>query len=254
MKIVISPAKTLDFEKKYPSTISTMPLFTKDAENLILQLRKLSIKDIANLMDISDKLAELNYRRFADWHLPFTAENSKQAIFAFRGDVYEGFDADTLTPTELARTQSNLRILSGLYGLLKPMDLIQPYRLEMGSKFENNKGKNLYEYWGVRISKQLDKEMQENGDKILLNLASNEYFKAIQPQKIKAKIITAHFKEEKNGKYSIVSFYAKKARGLMSRFIIQNEIDKIEDIKAFDLENYTINESLSDESNYVFTR
>ncbi len=254
MKIIISPAKTLDFEKKYPSASHSMPVFIKESETLIKQLQKLSVKDILSMMDISEKLAQLNYTRFSDWHLPFTTENAKQAIFAFRGDVYDGFDADTLHENELESTQKRLRILSGLYGLLKPLDLIQPYRLEMGSKFENNKSKNLYEFWGESISKQLNNEMKESGDKILLNLASNEYFKAIHPQKIKSKIITAHFKEEKNGKYSIVSFYAKKARGMMSRFIIENEIEKIEDIKAFDLENYSLNERLSNESNYVFTR
>ncbi len=205
-------------------------------------------------MGISEKLAILNYQRFSDWNLPLTIENAKQAIFAFTGDVYKGFDAKSLSKTELENTQDKLRILSGLYGVLKPLDLIKAYRLEMGSKFANTKGKNLYEFWGNSITDFLNDEMANDNEKILINLASNEYFKSINIKKLEAKIITPIFKEEKNGKFKIISIYAKRARGLMSRFIIKNNIESVEDIKAFDCENYSINDALSNEKDWCFTR
>ena len=254
MKIVISPAKSLDFENKFNDRDFTQAKFTSEAEELILQLRNLNPKEIEKLMSISAKLAILNYQRFADWSLPFTIENAKQAIFAFTGDVYQGFDVESLNKSELENTQNKLRILSGLYGVLKPLDLIKAYRLEMSSKFANSKGKNLYEFWGDSITDFLNNEMASDNEKVLINLASNEYFKSINNKKLDAKIITPIFKEEKNGQLKIVSFYAKKARGLMCRFIIKNNIESIEDIKAFDCENYCFNETLSNDNDWYFTR
>ena len=254
MKIVISPAKSLDFENKFNDKDFTQAKYTSEAEELILQLRNLNPKEIEKLMSISAKLAILNYQRFADWSLPFTIENAKQAIFAFTGDVYQGFDVESLNKSELENTQNKLRILSGLYGVLKPLDLIKAYRLEMSSKFANSKGKNLYEFWGDSITDFLNNEMASDNEKVLINLASNEYFKSINTKKIDAKIITPIFKEEKNGQLKIVSFYAKKARGLMCRFIIKNNIESVEDIKAFDYENYCFNETLSSENDWYFTR
>jgi cytoplasmic iron level regulating protein YaaA (DUF328/UPF0246 family) len=254
MKIVISPAKTLDFDKKYPDKQYTQSSFLKDAENLNNQLKKLHPKDLAALMDISDNLANLNFQRVSEWQLPFTIENAKQAVFAFQGEVYQGLEAEKFSDSELEVAQQRLRILSGLYGVLKPLDLIQPYRLEMGSKLNNNRGKNLYEYWGDVLSQFLNEDLKNDKAKFLINLASNEYFKAINPALLEAKIITPTFKEHKNGELRIISFYAKRARGLMSRFIIKNNINLVEDIKAFDYDRYRFSTNDSDETNWVFIR
>lgn len=254
MLIVISPSKTLDY--KTPDTVkrATKPVFLQDSELLVRQLREMSTGKIAKLMNISPKLAELNANRYHDWHLPFTKSNARQAVLAFKGDVYAGLDAASLDQDDLAFAQKHLRILSGLYGLLRPMDLMQPYRLEMGTALESTRGTDLYAFWGDKITGQLNKDLKKTGDGVLVNLASGEYFKSIQAGKLNARIITPEFKEKKNGQYRFFSFYGKKARGLMSRYIITHRLQDPEDIKAFNLEGYRFNKKLSAEDNWVFTR
>ncbi|MFA9371970.1 MAG: peroxide stress protein YaaA [Labilibaculum antarcticum] len=254
MLIVISPSKTLDFESPAISNIHSDASFLKESKLLIKELQKLKADDIAELMGISPKLAQLNFERFHQWNTPFTQENSKQALLAFKGDVYTGIDASTFSQENFIQAQSDLRILSGLYGVLKPMDLIQAYRLEMGKKIETSKGENLYQFWGDTITKSINQSLNENDHKHLINLASNEYFKSINKKKIKAEIITPAFKDLKNGEYKMISFFAKKARGLMTRFIIQNKITDPEELKAFDMDGYMYNPTLSKEKEPVFTR
>ena len=210
MLMLISPAKKLDFETPANTKLETNGGFLDDAELLIEELRELSEKDLAKLMKLSDALAELNVKRYKDFALPFTVENAKQALYAFRGDVYTGIDADTLTDKDLKFAQKHLRILSGLYGLLDPLDLVQAYRLEMGTKFKNSRGKDLYEFWGTKITDKINSDIKKNKDKVLLNLASNEYFKSVKKKDIDADIINPVFKDEKNGQYKIISFFAKK--------------------------------------------
>ena len=254
MLILISPAKSLDFETKSTSQNYSEACFLKESNALIKQLRKFSTDDISDFMGISPKLAQLNFDRFLSWQLPFNMENAKQAILAFTGDVYTGIDASTLNETELQTAQTDLRILSGLYGVLKPLDLIQAYRLEMGKKLQTTKGKNLYEFWGDKITKEINKTLKEKNDKCLINLASNEYFKSVNKKKLDAEIITPVFKDLKNGKYKVISFFAKKARGLMTRFIIQNKITDPEHLKAFNSDGYIFNPHLSNNQELVFTR
>ncbi|WP_320017872.1 peroxide stress protein YaaA [Labilibaculum manganireducens] len=254
MLIVISPAKTLDFESPALSNLYSDASFLKESKLLIKELRKLKVDNIADLMGISPKLAQLNFERFHEWNTPFTTANSKQALLAFKGDVYTGIDATTFSEEDFIRSQTDLRILSGLYGVLKPMDLIQAYRLEMGKKIKTGRGDNLYQFWGDTITKSINQSLKENDHKHLINLASNEYFKSINKKKIKAEIITPVFKDLKNGEYKMISFFAKKARGLMTRFIIQNKITDPEELKAFDLDGYMYNPMLSTENNPVFTR
>jgi len=254
MLILISPAKSLDFETKSASQNFTEAVFLKESKSLITQLRKLSPDEIADFMGISPKLAQLNFERFLSWQLPFDMENAKQAILAFKGDVYTGIDAESLSEKELQTAQENLRILSGLYGVLKPLDLIQAYRLEMGKKLQTSKGNNLYEFWGDKITNEINKTLQEKEDRYLINLASNEYFKSVNKKKIKAEIITPIFKDFKNGQYKIISFFAKKARGMMTRFIIQNQLTDPEHLKAFNSEGYIFNPNLSKNNELVFTR
>lgn len=254
MIIVISPAKSLyercpiDFEKY------TEVDFLPEAEKIVSILKKKKPAQLARLMDISPKLAELNFQRFQAWSLPFTPENSWQAVLMFNGDVYQGLKAETFTDTEFGIAQQKLRILSGVYGLLKPLDLIQPYRLEMGTNLPVARKKNLYDFWKVKITTKINQELAQTDQKLLINLASNEYFSALDTRKLNARVITPSFKENKDGKYQIVSFFAKKARGLMSRFIIQNNISDPEEMKAFDLEGYYFNNQLSGENDWVFTR
>jgi len=205
-------------------------------------------------MGISADLGELNFKRFQEWQLPFTPENSKQAILAFNGDVYQGLNATTLSKENFETAQSKLRILSGLYGVLKPFDLIQPYRLEMGTKLKYFKSKDLYSFWNPLITKKINEAVSHSGNKVLVNLASNEYFKSIDKKKLKAEIVTPDFKELKNGKYAMISFFAKRARGLMTRFIIENNISDPADLLAFDVEGYSFNSRLSKQDNPVFTR
>ena len=254
MLIVISPAKTLDYETPTTSKSATKPVFLQDSEALVQQLRGMSADRIGKLMHISPKLAKLNATRYQDWQLPFTRSNARQAVMAFKGDVYAGLDAVTLDQDDLAFAQQHLRILSGLYGVLRPLDLMQAYRLEMGTGLKTSRGADLYAFWGEKITNQLNKDLKKDGSGILINLASNEYFKSIHGGELKARIITPEFKEKKNGQYRFFSFYGKQARGLMSRYIIKNRLTDPEDMKSFNLEGYKFNKSLSAEDSWVFTR
>jgi cytoplasmic iron level regulating protein YaaA (DUF328/UPF0246 family) len=249
--IVISPAKTLDFETAPSTEKYSQPRFLPQSQQLIDELKDLSTVDIASLMKLSDKLAALNMARFQTWQKPFNLENAKQALLAFKGDVYTGLDADTLDVAGLDFAQQHLRILSGLYGVLRPLDLMQAYRLEMGTKFANVKGKDLYQFWGSQLRESIESELK---DGVLINLASNEYFKAVEAKKLKARIITPVFKDWKNGQYKIISFYAKKARGLMSRYIIDHSIKEPENIKGFDSEGYRFSPEVSQADEWVFLR
>ncbi len=217
-------------------------------------MREFSARDIAELMHVSSKIAELNFDRFEAWNKNFTEKNAKQPVLAFKGDVYTGLDAESFSAKDFKFAQSHLRILSGLYGLLRPLDLMQPYRLEMGSKLSNERGKNLYEFWGNTLTDGLNTQLKKIKSEYLINLASNEYFKAVKPKQINGEVITPAFKEYKNGDYKMIGFYAKKARGMLSRYIIQNQLSDIEDIKSFDVEGYKFNKSLSKGNNWVFTR
>lgn len=254
MLLLISPAKTLDFETPPPTTEFTQPDFLKQSRQLIGELRELSPQAISQLMSISDKLGVLNYDRFARWKTPFKPDNAKQAIFAFQGDVYTGMEAENFSSDDIEFAQQHLRILSGLYGLLRPLDLIQPYRLEMGTAFANSNGKNLYEFWDGSITKAINKQLAELHSKQVINLASTEYFSAVKPKLLKADIITPVFKDKKNGEYKIISFFAKKARGMMSAYIIKNKILEPEAIKHFNTAGYSFNPGLSKDREWVFTR
>ncbi len=252
MKIVVSPAKSLDFESQLPTDRFSQPIFLEQAEKLNNVLKKKSANQLSKLMSISKNLGELNWQRNQDWHIPFTTENARPAVYTFNGDVYQGLDAYTIPKEKIEQLQDKLRILSGLYGLLKPLDLIQAYRLEMGTKLKIRRKNNLYEFWGDTLTKSLNEELQE-GD-FLLNLASNEYGKAVKFKQIKAPVITAQFKDYKNGELKMIGFFAKKARGLMVRYIIDNDIENIEDLKGFDYENYAFDTNLSTDNEFVFTR
>ncbi|MDF1688257.1 MAG: peroxide stress protein YaaA [Cycloclasticus sp.] len=254
MLLVISPAKTLDFDTPPSTSIYSQPEFLDDSAELIDQLKTLSPSDVSTLMSISDKLGVLNSNRFIDWQLPFTSDNSKQALLSFKGDVYEGMDTTSLSQDDLTWANDHLRILSGLYGLLKPLDLIQPYRLEMGTKFSNERGKNLYEFWGNKITNKINQDLAEQKSPVLINLASNEYFKSVKTKLLNAAVITPVFKDWKNDKYKIISFYAKKARGMMSAYIIKNRLESPSDIKQFDTAGYAFSAEQSTESEWVFLR
>lgn len=254
MLMVISPAKTLDFDSPVATDIHTSPVFLDEAQVLVDQLRNLSPAQISELMSISDKLGHLNFGRYADWSRPFSPKNARQAVLAFKGDVYTGLDAEHLTEKQLLWAQDHLRILSGLYGLLRPLDLMQAYRLEMGTRFANTGGKDLYAFWGDKITEALNAELAGDKNPVLVNLASNEYFKSVQAKNLNADIITPVFKDWKGGKYKIVSFYAKKARGLMSAYIIKNRIKNVEKIKQFDVAGYQYNEAMSSANEWVFAR
>lgn len=251
---VISPAKTLDFTTPAKTSIFTQPRFLDHSKLLIDELRHLSVPDISELMDISAPLGELNAQRFQSWHLPFTPANSKQAVLAFKGDVYTGMDAACFSETDLEHAQQRMRILSGLYGLLRPLDLIQPYRLEMGTRFQNQRGKNLYHFWGERITQQLNQELETQASPVLINLASDEYWSVVKPQQLNARVVTPVFKDWKNGQYKVISFFAKKARGMMSAHIIRNRLDKIDDIKGFSAAGYHFNPAMSSMDEWVFVR
>ncbi|WP_319783274.1 peroxide stress protein YaaA [Oceanisphaera sp. IT1-181] len=254
MLIVVSPAKTLDFDT--PPVISdfTQPQLLAESELLIERARQLSPADIGQLMKISDKLAGLNAARFADWQPNFTPDNAKQALLAFKGDVYTGLDAESLSAKDFEFAQQHLRMLSGLYGLLRPLDLMQAYRLEMGTKLDNVRGKDLYQFWGDIITDKLNIALEEQGDNVLINLASNEYFKAVKPKSLSGQIITPVFKDCKNGQYKIISFYAKKARGLMARYIIQNQLREVSELTAFDTDGYYFVEAESTATELMFKR
>lgn len=254
MLAVVSPAKNLDYESNLPSLDVTQPRLLDNAEELVKVCRQLSPQQLGSLMKISDKLAGLNAARFEQWQRPFNEENARPAMFAFNGDVYTGLDAASLSSEAIDTAQQQLRILSGLYGVLRPLDLMQPYRLEMGTKLDNPKGKNLYEYWGDTITQLLNDDLAKLGSSTLVNLASNEYFSAVKPKALNADIITPVFKDEKNGQYKVISFYAKKARGLMARFIVNQKPKSVSDLKEFDASGYRFNEAMSSDKQLVFCR
>lgn len=252
MIVVISPAKKLDFETPAPTKDFTKLDHIEKSEELIKELRKCDAKKISSMMKLSDSLTELNIKRYKEFKTPFTLKNAKQAMFAFKGDTYVGLDADTMKEEEIKYAQEHLRILSGLYGLVSPLDLVQPYRLEMGTAFSCGESKNLYEFWREDITAKLNELLSK--EKVLINCASNEYFKAVNTKKLNAKIITPAFKENKDGEFKMVSFFAKKARGMMSRYIIENKIDNPKDILNFDVDGYKYNKKLSTELEPCFTR
>ncbi|TAL97002.1 MAG: peroxide stress protein YaaA [Paraburkholderia sp.] len=256
MIIVLSPAKSLDYETPPHVKKHTIPDFVDDAAELIGGLRRLSPQQIATLMDISDPLARLNFQRYADWSEKFDTRNAKQAVLAFNGDVYEGFDAKSLSAADLDYAQKHVRVLSGLYGLLRPLDLLQPYRLEMGTRFENTRGKDLYAFWGERITQALNAQLKKNAGaaRILVNCASNEYFRSVKPKLLDAPVITPVFEDWKGGRYKIISFHAKRARGLMARYAVENRLDAPEALKGFDAEGYAFDAGASNDSTYVFRR
>ena len=252
MKIIISPAKSLDFESKAPTNLHTQPRFLEQSQILSKKLKTISRKKLSELMKISEDLATLNYNRNQTWETPFTKENAKQAIYSFTGAVFMGIDVNSLEEEKIPLLQDRLRILSGLYGLLKPLDLIQPYRLEMGTKLKVGSSENLYKFWNNKLVDSLNKELKD--DELLVNLASTEYFKALPKKVLKVPMITPVFKDFKNGQYKIVMTYAKKARGLMVRYIIDNDANTIEDLKGFDSDMYRFSEEMSSENDLVFTR
>ncbi|APR05573.1 peroxide stress protein YaaA [Thauera chlorobenzoica] len=258
MILVLSPAKALDYQTPPTTACFTQPDFLDDAAELIEVLRERSPAQVAELMSLSDALASLNVARYASWSRPFTPDNAKQAVLAFNGDVYEGLDAASLSEADLAWAQDHLRILSGLYGVLRPLDLMQAYRLEMGTKLATARGRNLYAFWGERITAALDRllagEEAAGRERVLLNLASDEYFKSVQRKKLAGRIVTPVFEDWKGGRYKIISFYAKRARGLMSRFVIRQRIDEVEALKGFASEGYAFAAAASDADTLVFRR
>lgn len=254
MLTVISPAKSLDYDSQIGTDEYTLPTELTRSRKLIKRLRELSSADISKLMNVSDGIAELNQQRYKSWKTPFKPENSRPAIYAFKGDVYLGFDAYSMNEANIAFAQDNLRILSGLYGILRPLDLMQPYRLEMGTRLDTEAGSNLYQFWNGRITRSLNKDLKASGGNTLINLASNEYFKSIQSKSLKADIITPAFKDYRNGEFRFIQFFAKKARGSMARFIVDEQITNPEDIKGFDRDGYAYNAELSSTHQWVFTR
>ena len=254
MLTVVSPAKTLDYESKLPTTKHTIPAFLDESAALVDVLKGKEPWELSDLMNISNDLATLNVNRFQSWSLPFSLDNSRQAIYAFKGDVYTGLAAESLTAAEIKESQKRLRILSGLYGLLKPLDLMRPYRLEMGTRLSNPRGNNLYQFWGSRITDALNQELEAMKEPVLVNLASNEYFKSVKTKQLKARVITPVFKDLKGSQYKVVSFWAKKARGLMARYIIQHKINFPEALKDFCAEGYQYSAAMSEGDQWVFTR
>ena len=254
MLTILSPAKKLSHECFARTQNYTTPTFLNESQVLVDILRRKKPIDLQNLMGISDKLSVLNWERFQNWKLPVDKSNAKEAIYHFQGDTYSGLNTEELSSGEITFAQKNTRILSGLYGVLKPLDLILPYRLEMGTKLKNNKGNSLYQFWGDTLSKFITNELKSHSAKVLINCASVEYFKSLNNNSLKAEVITPHFKELKNGNYKIISFFAKKARGMMARFIIKNKIQEPSKILQFDYAGYQYNEQLSSPLNPVFTR
>lgn len=255
MLSVISPAKTLDYTSPLPDDLPvTWPDFLADSLELIEVLREKSPAEIASLMSLSDKLAALNVARYADWRPEYQQPEGRPAVFAFKGDVYTGLAVEDFSRADLEHAQQHLRMLSGLYGLLRPLDLMLPYRLEMGTELSNARGRNLYTFWGDSLTEALNLALQEQGDDILINLASNEYFKAVNLRKLNAQVVTPQFRDEKNGQFKIISFFAKKARGRMAAWLLRERIERIEDIREFCLDGYRFNAELSRGDDIVFTR
>jgi cytoplasmic iron level regulating protein YaaA (DUF328/UPF0246 family) len=255
MLAIISPAKTLDFESKLPTRKHTEPQFVADSARLIENLRELAPHEVSSLMKISDKLGDLNYQRYQDWQPDFADRKAaRPAVLAFKGDVYIGLDAQTFSERDFTWAQKHVRILSGLHGLLRPLDRIRPYRLEMGTKLKTEQGNTLYDFWGCKVTNALNQAIAEQKQKILVNLASNEYYGVLQPEHIDARVIDVSFKENKNGQYRFLSFFAKQARGLMTRYMIQNRVSTLKALREFDLDGYEFNESMSKGDHWVFTR
>ncbi len=254
MITLLSPAKSLDYKTERKTTISSTPELIDESVRLVDVMRKKSAKKIASLMKVSDQIAQLNYDRYQEWSLPFDEQNAKACVYAFQGDVYRGLNAADFDGHDEAFAQDHLRILSGLYGLLKPMDLMQAYRLEMGTRLKTARGKDLYGFWKLRITDALNKVLESHDIKVVINAASNEYWKAIHPDKVKAKIVTVQFKDWKNGEYKFIQTYGKIARGLLARFIIKNRINDLESIKGFDLDGYYFSPDLSDEGRFIYLR
>ena len=252
--MILSPSKTMDYETPPKTASFTIPDHLRNSAKLVDVVKKKTSADLMKLMKVSEKIAKLNVQRFNKWHLPFDSKNSKQAVLAFKGDVYSGLDANSLTESKLNYAQTHLRIISGLYGLLKPLDLMQPYRLEMGLKLKTDKGSDLYRFWGRKITNALNSIFEKEDEPVLINLASNEYFKSIQSESLDCRLITPEFKEFKNGKYKIISFFAKKARGMMARYAIDKNIEDPEKLRDFDYDGYTYNNDLSKADNWIFCR
>ena len=254
MLALISPAKTLDYETALPTDVHTLPRLLTHSQQLIDISRQLSATQIADLMKVSEKIAQLNVARFKDWQPEFNFSNARQAVFAFKGDVYTGLDAYALNDSQIEYAQQHLRMLSGLYGLLRPLDLMMPYRLEMGTKLHNARGHNLYQFWGHHITDLINQDLANAESELLLNLASDEYYKSVNVAEIRAEIIKPVFLDQKNGKYKVISFYAKKARGLMARYMIENQLQRIEDLKSFNLNGYYFDSGSSIHGELVFKR
>ncbi|OTG81640.1 peroxide stress protein YaaA [Acinetobacter sp. ANC 4648] len=254
MLALISPAKTLDYESALPTDTHTLPRLLDQSQQLIDLSRKLSASEIASLMSVSEKIAHLNVERFRDWNADFNFANARQAIYAFKGDVYTGLDAYDLPISDMEFAQKHLRMLSGLYGLLRPLDLMMPYRLEMGTKLTNSQGPNLYQFWGEKITNLINDDLEHADSTLLVNIASDEYYKSVKESQIKAEIIKPVFLDQKNGQYKVISFYAKKARGLMARYIIENKIEKIKDLKSFNSSGYYFDAESSLKGELVFKR
>jgi cytoplasmic iron level regulating protein YaaA (DUF328/UPF0246 family) len=254
MLIVLSPAKSLDYKTPIKVKTPTLPEFVSESAKLIADLKKLAPQDLSKLMGLSDQLAVLNVGRYRDWSKKFTEANSKPAIYAFNGDVYDGFDVKTLDAKTVAFAQEHIRILSGLYGALRPLDLMQAYRLEMGTSFKNPRGKDLYAFWGSRVTDSLKKVLEKDKKPALLNLASEEYFKVLQPKDLGCPVISPVFQDGKDGKYKIISFYAKRARGLMARYVVENRISDPADLKGFNLDGYRYYAAESKPDKPVFRR
>lgn len=254
MLVLISPAKTLDYHSELPTDSYSLPRLLEHSEQLIAVAQQLSASQIASLMSVSEKIAQLNQQRFQDWQSDLDFSNSRQAVFAFKGDVYTGLDAYALSEQQLEFAQQHLRILSGLYGLLRPLDLMMPYRLEMGTRLHNLRGSHLYAFWGSRITDLIKQDLQDSQSQVLINLASDEYYKAVQASKLNVSVIKPVFLDQKNGQYKVISFYAKKARGLMARYIIEQHISDVQALKGFNLEGYAFDATQSSESEWVFKR
>ena len=254
MLITLSPSKGQDFETAGLSKKYSKPVDLKESELLIKELRKIKSKQLQELMSVSENIAELNVDRYKTFTTPFTPKNSKQALFAFKGDVYSGFELDKFSEEDYVYAQDHLRILSGLYGCLRPLDLIQPYRLEMKTKLKNTRGENLYQFWDDRITKNINKELKKQKEPVLVNLASNEYFKSVKPKLLDGRLLNINFKETKNGKTRVVAIFAKRARGMMADYLIRNRIEKVEDIKRFKAGGYRFNKALSDKEQWTFER
>ncbi len=254
MLITLSPSKGQDFDVALPTAMHSQPRQLDDSQLLINELLKYDVPDIREMMKVSENIAILNVERFHTFERPFTLENAKPALFAFKGDVYSGIQKDKYTEDDLAYAQDHLRILSGLYGALRPMDLIQPYRLEMKTKLENPRGSNLYQFWGDRITDSLNNDLENQQEATLINLASNEYFKSVKPKKLSGRLLQIAFKETKNGKTRVIAIFAKRARGMMTDFILRNRIENSEDLKEFNEGGYEYSPSESNDKQWVFTR